>query len=94
MEKLGAVSGRKDECFAGDERPGIFEGGVAMLQSFGDHSVPFPCGNPVYLAPKFDTFGYAIDGDNAFSPVVKSSGDGGSGAKDIDDHYDSVVHII
>jgi hypothetical protein len=94
MEELGAVGGRKDEGFAGDERSGIFERRVAMFQSFGDHSIPFPGGDPVYLAAKFDTFGYAVDGDNAFSSVVKGSGDGGSGSKDVDDHYDRVVHII
>jgi hypothetical protein len=65
-----------------------------MFQTFGDHAVPFAGRDPVYLAAKFDTFGDAVDWDNAFSPVVKGSGDGGSSAKDVDDHYDGVVHII
>ena len=65
-----------------------------MFQSFGDHAVPFAGGDPVYLAAKLDTFGDAVDRDHAFGSVMKGRGDGGSGAKDVDDHYDGMVHII
>jgi hypothetical protein len=94
MEELGAVGGREDEGLTGNEGPGVFKGGVAMFKAFGDHAVPFPGGDAVYLAAKLDTFGNTVDGDHTFGTVMQSGSNGGSRAKDVDDDYNGVVHII
>jgi len=94
VEEFGAVGGGQDEGFAGYEGPGIFKRGVAMFQAFSDHPVPFTGGNPVYLPAELNTFGDAVDGYHAFGAVMQGGGDGGGGAKDIDDHYDGMIHII
>ena len=46
------------------------------------------------IAKELDTFGDAVDRYHTFRAVMQGGGDGGGGAKDVDDHYDGVVHII
>ena len=60
----------------------------------GYHAVTFSCRDPVDLPAELDTFGDAVYGDHAFCSVIKGGGDGGCGAKDIDDHHNGVIYII
>jgi hypothetical protein len=94
MEQFGAIGGGKDQCSAPNELPGVFERGIAVLESFRDHSIALTRRDPIYLPSELDAFGDAVHGYDTFGAIVQGGGNRGRCTENIDDHYDSVVDII
>src|SRR5262249_4062408 len=94
VEKFRSVGSGEDKGFAGDERPGVFKRGVAVFETFGDHSVAFTRGDPVDLAAEFNALGNAVDRDDAFCAIMQGCSNGRGSAKNVDDHYYGMIYII